>query len=339
MKMEPRLRVALIGVGRIGQMHASNIAAHPELSLTYVVDSSLAAAQQTADRFGGSAIQVAEEVLDTDLIDAAVVASPTSTHLGLIEICVEHAIPVFCEKPIDLNLHRVDEVLTKVRNSSGIVAIGFNQRFDPSIAEVKRRLVAGEVGTPEHLLIISRDPGPPPADYIAGSGGIFRDMSIHDFDMARFLLGEIEEVSALGSQLFDPGAKMHADFDAVVISLRAQSGALATIINSRRSAIGYDQRLELVASEGILSLDNAPVSLVRVSTRDGNNLQSPFIENFIERYSASYARELDEFVALIRGSRSLSPSYFDGRQALALADAALQSATMGVSIQPSEFTS
>lgn len=337
--MKNPFRVALIGVGRIGQVHASNIAAHPALSLAYVVDASPSAAQLSAERFGGSPVQVPEEILYNDLIDAAVVAAPTSTHLELIEICVERGIPVLCEKPIDLNIQRVDEVMTKVRDSSATVSLGFNQRFDPSFAEVKRRLKSGEIGDPEHLLIISRDPGPPPADYIAGSGGIFLDMSIHDLDMARFLLGEIEEVSASGSQLFDSGAKLHGDYDSVVISLRAQSGALATIINSRRSTIGYDQRLELVGSKGILSVDNAPVSLVRVSTKQGNGARGPFIENFIERYTAAYARELDEFVSLLKGSTSFSPSYFDGRQALALADAALQSATMGVSIQPSEFTS
>lgn len=336
--MNSPLRVALIGVGRIGQVHASNIAAHSALSLTYVVDENLSAAQLTAERFGGSPKQVAEEILDIDVIDAVVVAAPTPTHLELIEICVERGIPVLCEKPIDLNLQRVDEVMTKVRDSSSVVSLGFNQRFDPSFAEVKRRLDSGEIGVPEHLLIISRDPGPPPAEYIARSGGIFRDMSIHDLDMARFLLGEIEEVSASGSQLFDSGAKLHGDYDSVVISLRAQSGALATIVNSRRSAIGYDQRLELVGSEGILSVDNAPVSLVRVSTEQGNGARGLFIENFIERYAVAYARELDEFVSLLEGSSSYSPSYFDGRQALALADAALQSATKGVSVQPSEVT-
>lgn len=326
-------RFGLIGTGRIGVAHAANIAASPHAELVRVVDPYVDSARGVAARFGGEALASADELLRAGDIDAVLVASPTPTHADLIEACVDAGLPVLCEKPIDLEISRVDRLRAKVASSSVPVALGFNQRFDPAIAEVKARVVAGEIGTLEHLAIISRDPGPPPANYIATSGGIFRDMTIHDFDMVRFFLGDIVEVFATGSCLFDAGARDHGDFDTVAVTLRSASGAIATLANSRHSAVGYDQRLEVFGAAGLLQVCNPLAGLVSASTSTSTEARSPYVSSFLDRYAASYAHELEEFIRLVRGEVSTSPSYEDGRAALLLADAARRAAAEGVAIR------
>jgi myo-inositol 2-dehydrogenase/D-chiro-inositol 1-dehydrogenase len=329
-----RLRFGLIGTGRIGVAHAANIAASPHAELVRVVDPDLAGAQAVAAQCGAVAMASADELLASRDVDAVLVASPTPTHADLIEACVDAGLPVLCEKPIDLEIRRVDQLREKVASSSVPVALGFNQRFDPAVAEVKARVEAGEIGVLEHLAIVSRDPGPPPADYIATSGGIFRDMTIHDFDMVRFFLGDVVEVFATGSCLFDAGAREHGDFDTVSVTLRNERGAIATIANSRHSAVGYDQRLEAFGAGGMLQVCNPAAGLVSAFTSTATEARSPYVWSFLDRYAASYARELDEFIRLVRREASTSPSYEDGRSALLLADAARRSAAEGVAIRP-----
>jgi myo-inositol 2-dehydrogenase/D-chiro-inositol 1-dehydrogenase len=207
------------------------------------------------------------------------------------------------------------------------VAIGFNRRFDPAFASVRARVARGEIGELEQLTIISRDPAPPPAAYVAVSGGIFRDMAIHDFDMARFFLPDIVEVSAVGATTFDPGAREHGDFDTAVTTLSSASGAIVTIINSRHSAVGYDQRMEAFGSGGSLHVANASTSLVSLSTASAVEAKRPYEPFFLERYAVAYAVELREFIKLARGESSASPTFEDGRAALVIADAAQASAT------------
>ena len=327
-----RVQIGLIGTGRIGQVHAASIAASPDAELCMVADRFVDAAQATADRFGGLATETPEQILASRDVEAVVVATPTPTHVDMITACLDAGLPVLCEKPIDLDISRVDTLRSQVAASSTPVALGFNQRFDPAIAEVRSRVAAGEIGALEQLSIVSRDPGPPPADYIGVSGGIFRDMTIHDFDMARFFLGDVVEVSAFGAQLFDSGARNHGDFDSATVILRAASGGIATITNSRHSVIGYDQRLEAFGSKGMLQVANAPSSLVRVFTASVVEGKAPYIEPFLERYASAYARELAEFVRLVRGEGSTIPGYEDGRAALLIADAAQRSAEQGTSI-------
>jgi len=329
-----RLRFGLIGTGRIGAAHAANIAACPHTDLVRVADPHLAGAQSVAAQHGAVATASAGDLIASGDIDAVLIASPTPTHADLIEACVDAGLPVLCEKPIDLEISRVDRLRAKVTSSPVPVALGFNQRFDPAIAEVKARVVAAEIGALEHLAIVSRDPGPPPADYIATSGGIFRDMTIHDFDLVRFFLGDVVEVFATGSCLFDAGAREHGDFDTVAVTLRSASGAIATIANSRHSAVGYDQRLEAFGAGGMLQVCNPVAGLVSASTGTATEARSPYVWSFLDRYAASYARELDEFIRLVRGEASTSPSYDDGREALLLADAARRSAAEGVAIRP-----
>jgi len=327
------VRFGLIGTGRIGRVHAASIAANPEAELVRVVDPFIEGAREVADLHGGTASADPEEVFAPGAVDAVLIASPTPTHVDLISRAVDAGIPVFCEKPIDLDLARVDELRPRVAASGVPVALGFNRRFDPSFAAARARVAAGEIGDLEQLTIISRDPAAPPADYVAVSGGIFRDMTIHDFDMARFFLPDIVEVSAVGSQMFDAGAREHGDFDTAVTTLRASTGAVVTIINSRHSSIGYDQRIEAFGAQGMLQVSNAPAGLVSLSNRAAVDARPSNQEFFLDRYAAAYRDELAEFVRLVRGEESTCPTFEDGRAALVLADAAQRSATEGGAVR------
>lgn len=321
------LRFGLIGTGRIGQVHAASIAAAPDAVLTWVADPFVEGARLTASVYGGTATDSSVEVFESGEVDAVVIASPTATHVDLIARAVDAGIPVLCEKPIDLDIARVDGIRAKVRSAGVPVVLGFNRRFDPAFANVRERVRAGEIGALEQLTIISRDPTPPPAAYVRVSGGIFRDMTIHDFDMARFFLPEIVDVSAVGTATFDPGARENGDFDTAVVTLRSATGAIVTVINSRHSAVGYDQRLEAFGSQGMLQVANAPTSLVSLSTEHAVEAKPPYERFFLERYAVAYAAELREFMKLVRGEPSVSPTFEDGRAALVLADAAQESAT------------
>lgn len=331
------LRFALIGTGRIGRVHAANIAANDATELAVVADPMIASANEVISRFGGIAVTDPLAAVDPEQVDAVVIASPTPTHIELITACIERGIPVLSEKPIDLNMSRIDELRPQVRLAASPVAIGFNQRFDPAIAEVRRRVVGGEIGEIEQLAITSRDPGPPPAAYIAVSGGIFRDMTIHDFDLARFFVGEIEEVTAVGSRLFDAGAREHDDFDTVVVTLKARTGAIVTITNSRHSSYGYDQRIEAFGAGGLLNVENVPASLVTASNATHAAARGPYVEQFLERYASAYANELDSFVDLVRDDASTSPTFEDGRAAQVIAEAAHRSARAGRTVRIDEI--
>ncbi|TPW73993.1 inositol 2-dehydrogenase [Schumannella soli] len=326
------VRFGLIGTGRIGQVHAASIAASANAELTWIADPIVAGAEAVSARFGGRVTTDAGEVIASGEVDALLIASPTPTHVDLIAAAVAAGIPALCEKPIDLDIARVEALRPTVAAAGVPVALGFNRRFDPAFASVRARVAAGEIGELEQLSIISRDPSAPPAAYVAVSGGIFRDMTIHDFDMARFFLPDIVEVSAVGATLFDDGAREHGDFDTAVVTLRAASGAVVSISNSRHSAVGYDQRLEAFGARGFLQVANAPSSLVSFSGAEIVEAKPPYENFFLERYSAAYAAELEEFVKLVRGEASTSPTFDDGRAALLLADAAQRSATEGVAV-------
>ncbi|WP_424936972.1 MULTISPECIES: inositol 2-dehydrogenase [Bacteria] len=324
--MTAPLRFGLIGTGRIGRLHAANIAASADTVLARVADPFVDGARETVTAYGGVATDSAEELLHAGDLDAVLVASPTATHVDLIARAVALGLPVLCEKPIDLDISRVDALRETVAASGVPVALGFNRRFDPAFREVRARVVAGEIGALEQLVIVSRDPAPAPASYVAVSGGIFRDMTIHDLDMARFFLPDIVEVHATGSALFDDGARAVGDYDTAVVTLRASSGAVVTIVNSRHSATGYDQRLEAFGAQGVLQVANAPTSLVSLSTADAVEAKPPYQDFFLDRYARAYADELADFVALVRGGASAAATYEDGRSALLLADAATRSA-------------
>ncbi|MGB3730434.1 inositol 2-dehydrogenase [Microbacterium sp.] len=320
------LRFGLIGSGRIGQVHAAGIAADADAVLAWVADPFVDGAHRLVDQYGGQATDDVEDLFVPGRVDAVLIASPTPTHVGLIARSIERGLPVLCEKPIDLDIARVDALRSRVRAAGVPVALGFNRRFDPGFAQARERVGAGEIGRLEQLTIISRDPAAPPASYVAVSGGIFRDMTIHDFDMARFFLPDVVEVQAVGTCTFDPGAREHGDFDTAVTVLRSSTGAVATIVNSRHSAVGYDQRIEVFGSEGTLEVANQGTSLVSVSHAGGVETRRPYEPSMAVRYAASYRAELHEFIRLARGEASTSPTFEDGRAALLLADAAQRSA-------------
>ncbi|MWV60073.1 inositol 2-dehydrogenase [Rathayibacter sp. VKM Ac-2754] len=326
------LRFGLIGTGRIGQVHAANIAADPEAALAWVCDPFIDGANAVSALYGGTVTTDAAEMFASGEIDAVLIASPTATHVDLLEAAIDAGVPALCEKPIDLDIARVDALLPRVQSSGVPIALGFNRRFDPAFAEARARVAAGEIGALEQLSIISRDPAAPPAAYVAVSGGIFRDMTIHDFDMARFFLPDIVEVSATGTTTFDPGAREHGDFDTAVVTLRASSGALVSITNSRHSSVGYDQRIEAFGADGSIEVANALTSLVSVSNASSVQAKPPYQDFFLERYSVAYRAELSEFIKLARGEESTSPTFADGRAALILADAAARSAVERVAV-------
>lgn len=333
------VRIGLIGTGRIGQVHAASIAASPDAELAWVADPFVDGAHAIAARYGATATASAEELIaagERGELDAVLIASPTPTHVDLIEASVRAGLPVLCEKPIDLDIARVDALRPLVAESGVPVALGFNRRFDPNHAAARARVVAGDIGALEQLVIISRDPAAPPAEYIAVSGGIFRDMTIHDFDMARFFAGDIVSVSATGTRTFDAGAREHGDFDTAVVTLTTAAGAVITIVNSRHSAVGYDQRIEAFGGRGMLQVGNPQTNTVVYSTAEAVEARPPYPEFFLERYADAYALELAEFVRLVRGEPSTSPTFEDGRAALILADAAQRSAETGavVTVEP-----
>ncbi|WP_300002744.1 inositol 2-dehydrogenase [uncultured Cedecea sp.] len=316
--------IALLGAGRIGQIHAANIAAHKETNLWSVVDPNEENAARIAAQYKIQVQSVDEVMADTN-VHAVLIASATDTHANLIELAARHGKAIFCEKPVHLDLARVRECLTVVRANNVPLFIGFNRRFDPQFRRVKTEVLEGRIGKPESLLIISRDPSPPPVEYVRVSGGMFRDMTIHDFDMARFIMGE-EPVSiyAQGSNLVDPAIGEAGDIDTAFIVLKYRSGALATIVNSRRSAYGYDQRLELHGANGLLSAGNILENQVQHLSATG--CRSALPEHFfLQRYKEAYAAEWQHFVEVLRGETKPECSGEDGERALYLADKALES--------------
>ena len=258
-----KLNIALCGSGRIGRVHAANIAAHPGLNLAWVADPMVDSAREVATLYGARATGSTDDVFADASLDAVLICSPTPTHVDLIRAAVGRGIAVLCEKPIDLDIDRVRSCLADLAGNTAAVMMGFNRRFDPAFAAVRKRVAAGEIGRLEQLTIISRDPAPAPAAYIAASGGIFRDMSIHDLDMARFFIPDIVEVTAHGANVFSDYIAEAGDFDSAVITLRGRNGELVSITNSRHSAYGYDQRLEAFGSQGMLRADNISPTTVR----------------------------------------------------------------------------
>jgi myo-inositol 2-dehydrogenase/D-chiro-inositol 1-dehydrogenase len=327
------IRFAVLGAGRIGQVHARAIAATQGATLAAIADPVAAAASRIADDYGCAISDIATIERDK-AIDAVVICTPTDTHADLIERFCRAGKAVFCEKPVDLDLARVQACLQVVRETKGRVMVGFNRRFDPDFAALKAAIDAGAVGKVEMVTIISRDPGAPPYDYITRSGGIFRDMTIHDFDIARWLLGEeVTSVMAQGSVLTDPKIAELGDYDSANVILRTDSGKQAIITNSRRATYGYDQRIEVLGSKGMIAARNHPLN--NLTQADENGFRSaPLLDFFMTRYTAAYAAEIAAFVAAITGGGPMPTTAEDGLQALALAEAAVQSAQSGQAVRP-----
>jgi myo-inositol 2-dehydrogenase/D-chiro-inositol 1-dehydrogenase len=329
------LRIGLIGAGRIARVHARSIAQNPSTTLAVVGDVVLGAASDVASAHGARATADVDSVFADAEVDAVVICSPTPLHVDHILAAVRAGKPALCEKPVAMDSAAVDELrrrLAEAGDSAPAVMMGFNRRFDPSFQAVHDAVEAGEIGTLEQVTIISRDPAAPPKEYIAVSGGIFKDMTIHDFDTARYFLGDIATVSALGQHL-DPELADTGDFDGAIVTLANAAGVSATITNSRHCASGYDQRLEAFGTLGSLTADNVRPTTVRRNTATLTEAQDPYLDFFLERYEAAYARELGAFVAAIAQGRRPSPGIEDGAAALRVAEAAAESARTGAVVR------
>jgi myo-inositol 2-dehydrogenase / D-chiro-inositol 1-dehydrogenase len=327
------MRIGLLGAGRIGQIHARSAAGHKSAKLAAVFDVDAKAANAIATETGASVAKGIPDIIGDKNIDAVLICTPTDTHADLIEQAAKAGKAIFCEKPVDLSVERVRACLKVVADTKAKLMIGFNRRFDPSFATLQKRLAAGEVGKPEIVTILSRDPGPPPISYITRSGGLFRDMMIHDLDMARFLLGEEPvEVSAMAACLVDPAIGQAGDIDTAVVTLKTRSGKLAQISNSRRATYGYDQRIEVHGSGGLLRADNQHATTVHKATGDGFS-SDPVLNFFLERYTPAYRAEMDAFVTGVLEGKPLNPTGEDGLKALVLADAAEESVKSGRSVK------
>ena len=316
--------VALFGAGRIGKIHAGNLARQPGVKLKYVVDVNAAAAAELAQKHGASAAS-ADQAFGDAAVRAVVIGSSTDTHAELIRRAAAAKKAIFCEKPVDLSLGHARECRAAVVEAGVPCLIGFQRRYDPTFAALKSRLDAGEIGEPEMLVVTSRDPGAPPVEYIKVSGGIFKDMLIHDFDIFRWILGdEAASVYATGSCLTDPAVAQAGDIDSTAVAIRTKKGRLALINTSRRAAYGYDQRFEILGSKGMLQAGNHTPTEVVASTAASVSRDKPE-HFFLERYRVAYANEMAHFFdALAKGS-PLRTSIDDGVKALELAEAATTS--------------
>lgn len=335
------IRVGVIGAGRIGRVHAENLAYRlPGVELAVVADPIAAAAQDCAralrlDRWTADY----REVLADKTIDAVVIASSTDTHAPIIEEAAAAGKDIFCEKPIDLDLAKVDRALAAVDRAGVRLQIGFNRRFDPSFAKARDLIAAGGIGKPHMIKVTSRDPKPASLEYLAVSGGIFTDMTIHDFDVVRWMMGEeVVELFAMGAVLIDPAIGKLNDVDTAMISLRYGSGALGNIDNSRQAVYGYDVRVEVFGSKGSVAVGNVPPTAVTHTTPAGVTGDTPLFW-FIERFEAAYLNEMVEFVSAMREDRAPSVSGADGRAPLLMAQAAWKSIREGRSVRLDEVES
>ena len=316
--------VALFGAGRIGSIHAGNVARQPGVRLHTIVDVDAAAAQALARRYGAQ-VGDAERAFADPAIVAVVIAASTDTHADLILRAAKAKKAIFCEKPVDLSLDRARVCAEAVRAADVACMIGFQRRYDPTFASLKARIDDGEIGEPEMLIVTSRDPGAPPVDYIKRSGGIFKDMLIHDFDIFRWIMGEeAASVYATGSCLTDPAIEGAGDIDATAVTIRTRHGRLAQINTIRRAAYGYDQRFEVIGAKGMLQAGNHRPTEVVLWSSGAITADKPE-HFFLERYRAAYAAEMAHFFDVLGGRAKPRTSIDDGVAALAIAEAATTS--------------
>lgn len=327
------LRFGLFGAGRIGQVHAQTITSHPQTALAAIYDPYGDAAATLSNATGARVSPTVDDIMADPEIDAILIGSATPTHVDLITAGVRAGKKVLCEKPIDLSLARVDQCWADIKDHDPFVMLGFNRRFDPGFRAARARVERGDIGDLEQVIVISRDPGPAPEAYIQSSGGIFRDMTIHDFDMVRFFLGDVESVYAVGANRVEPYIEAAGDLDSVMVTLRSSNGTLASIVNSRRCAFGYDQRVELFGSTGMLQASNQTETNLTHSSAAGLDQRDPALDFFLERYMPAYRAELDAFVDAAAEGAAPSPSFADGRAALVLAEAALESLRTGAAVR------
>jgi len=329
--MAKKLKVGVIGAGRIGRIHAQNLSLRiPNAEVEMISDVRLDCAEAAAREFHiRHAAADYHAILDRKDIAAVVICSPTNTHARMIEESCSRQKHIFCEKPIDLDLGTIRKALRAVADAGVKLQVGFNRRFDPNFKRAKEWVREGKIGTPHIVRITSRDPAPPPLEYLKASGGIFLDMTIHDFDMARYLIGEeIAEVWAAGGCLINPEIRDAGDIDTAVVTMRYKSGAFCVIDNSRKAVYGYDQRAEVFGSKGCITVANDTPSRAGLWDESGQR-REPFLFFFLERYQAAYAAEMKEFVDCVLEDREPSVTGSDGLKSVVLGLAAQKSLKEG----------
>lgn len=322
------VRIGLLGCGRIGQVHARTLRGMDTAQVVAVSDFFPDAAEKLAKTCGAD-VRTTDAIIASADIDAVIVGTPTDTHFDIIKAAAQAGKAIFCEKPVDMSADNIRTLMGFVDDAGVAFFTAFNRRFDPNFANVQARIKAGEIGNVEIVTILSRDPNPPPISYIKSSGGIFRDMMIHDFDMARFLLGEDPiSVYAVGSALVDPAIGDAGDVDTAAVTLTTASGKICQISNSRRATYGYDQRIEIHGSGGMLRAANVLENTVDVATADGFRA-APTMNFFLERYEAAYRIEMEAFIAHLIDPSLPVPGIKDGLRAQLMADAAALSLETG----------
>lgn len=333
------LKIAVLGCGRIGRMHAENIAAHPRASLAGVFDIHRPAADEVGGKLGVVVFNSADDVFSSAAVDAVLIATSTPTHADFIEKAVAAGKPILCEKPIDLSLERVRRCAQTIGATAVPIMLGFVRRFDPGHRAARDAIRTGDIGDLHQVVITSRDPGMAPVAYMEASGGIFRDMTIHDFDMARFILGEeVTEVSAVGSRLLNPSLMERlGDYDTVTVVLATATGKQCIINNSRQAAYGYDQRVEALGAKGMVISENRRPNMTTLHRADFTGSGAPLLNFFIDRYAEAFSAEISAFVEAIESGNPPEVGFEDGRKALVLAEAAIKSVAEGRTVKISEI--
>lgn len=331
-------RVGLIGVGRIGAVHARSIAGHPALTLAASYSRSPARCEAFAAEHGGRAAHRLEDILEAPDVDAVMIASSTDSHGELLRRAARSGKPVFCEKPIDLGLAEARRVVAAVRACGARVMMGFNRRYEESHAAVRAQVASGALGRLQIVQLTSRGPSQlASVEYLRASGGFFRDKGVHFFDLARFIAGdEVEEVSAMGAALVHPEVRDLGDFDTAIISLRMRGGALCQIDNSRTASYGYDERIEAFGSRGWVESCRQPAASVRRAA-SGGIIADPFPRDIHERLGGSYSRCIEGFADFLAHPDSPAPTLGDGLAAQSIAEAAILSAREGRSVRIEEL--
>ena len=318
---------ALIGAGRIGKMHAEIIHAHPETNLKFVYDVNSEFANEVANISNAEVVKTPEDAINSQETNAVLIASATPTHIQFIKMSAKAGKPVFCEKPIDLDINKVNECKKELKDIKSPIQIGFNRRFDLSHSKAQQARLNKEIGDLEMIIITSRDPSAPGLDYLNAAGGFFRDTTIHDFDLSRFILGDdpIVQVSAFGENLFDENVKIAKDFDTAMFILKSKSGVLIHINNSRRAVYGYDQRVEVFGSKGMVISNNQTINSLERYTTSSTSSKDLIHFFFIERYQQAYRDQFNSFVEIIKTNKKPKVTFDDGQKALIIANAAYES--------------
>lgn len=325
------LRIAVIGAGRIGKVHATTVATHPQAKLVLVVDPVVEAAEALAAPHGARVAAEATEAFAADDVDAVVIGSPTPLHAEHVLAATRAGKAVLCEKPLAPSAEAAKALADELATfDHPPVMIGFQRRYDPSITKAKRLADEGVVGAVQQVIIVSRDPAPAPLEYLKVSGGIHADMTIHDFDEARFFLGDIASVTAVGQSFIPEIGEF--DYDDTVVLLKGRDGGVATVHNSRRCATGYDQRVEVFGAKGALNVGNLKPTALEVSTAEASAASDPYLDFFLERYADAYRDELTAFIDAVIAGQPVTPTVADGVAAQVLAEAAAESARTGTTV-------